>query len=112
VTRFQTEDDDVVDYEFAGVRLIVTKDVLDSGQPRVLYEDGREARVFLTETGLLFGAISDSAPPFEEYLGQVLPLLKRVDFTRLPHRRSLRYHGNFNWKTMVLASIPLLMRRY
>jgi len=67
----------------------------------VIYEDGRDARVYLTETGLLFGAISDSAPPFEEYLGQVLPLLKRVDFTRLPHRRSLKYHGNFNWKTMV-----------
>lgn len=104
MTRFQNTDEDVVDYEFAGVKLLVTKEFLNSGQPRVTYEDGRDARAYRTATGLLFGAISDDAPPFEEYLGQVLPLLKRVDFTRLPHRRSLKYHGNFNWKTMVLAS--------
>ncbi|KAL4738545.1 hypothetical protein BDV11DRAFT_170868 [Aspergillus similis] len=29
------------------------------------------------------------------------PLLQRVDFTKLPYKRSIKYEGRFNWKTMV-----------
>jgi hypothetical protein len=82
--------------------LLVRRKHEDAKAPLVVYaENQQEARSYLTETGLLFAAVSDAAPHFEEFFPDLLPLLKRVDFTKLPHRRSLKYHGNFNWKTMV-----------
>jgi hypothetical protein len=91
-----------VNYEFAGVQLNVNTNDEDPGSPTVTFvESGLPAPSYMTETGLLFGAISDAAPAFEDYFPDLLPLLKRVDFTKLPHRRSLKYLGKFNWKTMV-----------
>jgi hypothetical protein len=91
-----------VDYEFASIRLSVSQNDEVATSPIVKFADtGLEARSYLTETGLLFAAISDDAPAFEDYFPDLLPLLKRVDFTKLPHRRSLKYLGKFNWKTMV-----------
>lgn len=55
----------------------------------------------ITSSGLLFVALSDLAPSFEEYFPDIEPLISRVDFTTLPHRHSLSYPGHFNWKTMV-----------
>ena len=57
-------------------------------------------RTHLTPTGLLFSSLSDDAPSFEEFFPDLEGLLQRVDFTKLPYRRSIRYEGQFNWKTM------------
>lgn len=55
----------------------------------------------MTPTGLLFSTISDEAPTFQEFFPNLESLLQRVDFTKLPYKRSIKYEGNFNWKTMV-----------
>lgn len=57
-------------------------------------------RIHLTPSGLLFVALSEEAPTFEEYFEDLEELTNRVDFTKLPHRRSIKYEGRFNWKTM------------
>ena len=54
----------------------------------------------VTPTGLLFAALSVDAPSFQEFFPDLEPLLERVDFTRLPFRRTIKYEGKFNWKTM------------
>lgn len=64
-------------------------------------ETGEELRSYITESGLLFSTTSSSAPSFQEYFPDLEPLLARVDFTKLPYRKSIKYEGNFNWKTMV-----------
>lgn len=57
---------------------------------------------YLTPTGLLFATIDPSAPAFEQWFpASFLELLSRYNFRRLPHRRSIKYPGKFNWKTMV-----------
>jgi hypothetical protein len=58
-------------------------------------------RFYITETGLLFSAISDEAPSFDEFFPELKPLINTVVFTKLPYRRSIKYEGRFNWKTMV-----------
>jgi hypothetical protein len=60
----------------------------------------KELCCYVTKTGLLFSTISDDAPSFHEFFPELEDLLGKVDFTRLPHRRSIRYEGRFNWKTM------------
>lgn len=62
---------------------------------------GTELPSHVTPTGLLFAALSPSAPSFHEFFPDLEPLLARVDFTQRPYRRSIKYEGNFNWKTMV-----------
>lgn len=102
VTRFLDETETVVEYEFAGVGLRVTKNAQDPAAPLVSFaSSGTAAPSYLTKTGLLFAAISDAVEDFEDYFPDVLDLLNRVDFTKLPHRRTLSYTGKFNWKTMV-----------
>lgn len=64
------------------------------------YLQGKELRSHLTPTGLLFSTISDDAPSFHEFFPELEELLGKVDFTKLPHRRSINYEGRFNWKTM------------
>lgn len=54
----------------------------------------------MTPTGLVFTTISDEAPSFHEYFPDLEPLLAKVDFTKRPYRRSIKYEGHFNWKTM------------
>jgi len=101
VTRFE-EVDESVDYEMAGVNLSVRR---KSSSPRDISVfnsgTGEEVRSYLTESGLLFSTISSSAPTFKEYFQDLEPLLARVDFTKIPYRKSIKYEGNFNWKTMV-----------
>ncbi|KAK7538918.1 hypothetical protein IWX49DRAFT_644067 [Phyllosticta citricarpa] len=97
VTRFHEES---VEYEVAQIPLIVTSD--DEGALKVVNKDtGREVRSHITPTGLLFATISERAPSFEEFFPDLLHLVGRVGFTALPHRRSIKYEGRFNWKTMV-----------
>ncbi|KAI1343238.1 hypothetical protein F5Y15DRAFT_228411 [Xylariaceae sp. FL0016] len=97
VTKFLNGD--TVNYEFAGVQLVVERWEDDF---QVLRRDSREAVPHkLTGSGLLFTALSADAPGFEEFFPGLEDLLARVDFTKLPHRRTLSYEGNFNWKTMV-----------
>jgi hypothetical protein len=62
---------------------------------------GAELRSHVTPTGLLFTTISPSAPSFHDFFPGLEALLARVDFRRLPYRRSIDYPGHFNWKTMV-----------
>ncbi|KKY18291.1 putative Rieske [Diplodia seriata] len=68
---------------------------------RAVFFKDQEVRSRTTSTGLLFATISDDAPDFDDFFPDLEPLLSRVDFTKLPHRRSLKYEGRFNWKTMV-----------
>lgn len=60
----------------------------------------KEIRSHVTPTGLLFSTISNEAPSFHDFFPELEELLGRVDFTRLPYRRSISYEGRFNWKTM------------
>ncbi|KAJ4364971.1 hypothetical protein N0V83_008587 [Neocucurbitaria cava] len=64
-------------------------------------ETGAEVKSHITETGLVFSTISDDAPSFDDFFTDLKPLIGKVDFTKLPHRRSIKYEGKFNWKTMV-----------
>jgi hypothetical protein len=54
----------------------------------------------MTPSGLLFATLSSDTLPFEEYFAGLEDLTNKVDFTKLPHRRSISYEGRFNWKTM------------
>lgn len=64
------------------------------------YDQATELRCHVTPTGLIFTTFSDAAPSFHEFFPDLEPLLDRVDFTKLPYRRSIKYEGRFNWKTM------------
>ncbi|PGH12759.1 hypothetical protein AJ80_06583 [Polytolypa hystricis UAMH7299] len=106
VTRFHSIDSNV-DYEIAQKKLYVRRTAGTSSIPahdelQVIREsDGAKLPSHVTPTGLLFAAISHEAPAFEEFYPDLEPLLARIDFTELPYRRSIKYNGNFNWKTMV-----------
>jgi hypothetical protein len=101
VTRFTTVGESV-EYEIAQVRLnVLRKSSFISDITVYSTNTGEELRSYLTESGLLFSTISNEAPPFKEFFPDLEPLLARVDFTKLPHRRSIAYEGAFNWKTMV-----------
>lgn len=104
LTRFKPGSS--VQYEFGQVPITVRKsssspDLSSEGITVVSDQDGTSLRHHVTPTGLVFSTISASAPTFHNFFPDLEPLLARVDFTRLPHRRSIKYEGNFNWKTMV-----------
>jgi hypothetical protein len=101
ITRFQIVGERV-EYEVAQVKLSVERRSPTSDDIVVsITENGETLRSYLTESGLLFSTISAQAPSFKEFFPDLEPLLARVDFTKLPHRRSIAYEGKFNWKTMV-----------
>ncbi|KAJ5556967.1 hypothetical protein N7494_000882 [Penicillium frequentans] len=106
VTRFQTVGEHV-EYEVAQTPIYAIRtggDGLNPGRDNLKVfcaKTDKELRCHVTPTGLLFSTISDDAPSFYEFFPELEELLGRVDFTRLPHRRSIRYEGRFNWKTMV-----------
>ncbi len=67
-----------------------------------LFNQGLQLKHHLIPTGLLFATVDPSAPAFEEWFpASLLELLYKYNFRRLPHRRSIKYPGRFNWKTMV-----------
>jgi len=106
VTRFLNVGEKV-DYEIAqaAIQVLRVKDTCPfpgSGDIKVISsKTGNELRNHVTMTGLVFATLSDDAPSFHEFFPDLESLLSRVDFTRLPYRRSIKYEGNFNWKTMV-----------
>jgi hypothetical protein len=126
VTRFQDRKKPVI-YEIAQVTLIVENTSPESDginsdgiivyaedkasisqllQISAKYYQAREIKYHLTPSGLLFSTLSLDAPSFEEYFVGLEVLTNTVDFTKLPHRRSISYSGRFNWKTMSV-SLPL-----
>ncbi|KAK3216120.1 hypothetical protein GRF29_8g2193075, partial [Pseudopithomyces chartarum] len=101
LTRFHTVGEEI-DYEMAGVPLSACRMSEDIHDIKVINKETREnMRFYTTETGLLFSTISDEAPSFDEFFPELKPLINTVDFTKLPYRRSIKYEGRFNWKTMV-----------
>ncbi|KAF2117973.1 hypothetical protein BDV96DRAFT_685594 [Lophiotrema nucula] len=101
VTRFSVVGEKV-GYEIAQVSLSVLRVSKDPRDIKVFNESThQEITSYLTETGLLFSTISEEAPSFDEFYADLKPLINTVDFTKRPHRRSIKYEGRFNWKTMV-----------
>ncbi|KAJ5203874.1 uncharacterized protein N7498_004753 [Penicillium cinerascens] len=106
VTRFQNVGEHH-DYEFAQQPIYAVRTSGDALNPtaeelKVFHaKTGKEVRSHLTPTGVLFSTISDDAPSFHEFFPEIEELLAKVDFTRLPYKRSIKYEGRFNWKTMV-----------
>ncbi|GAB7354537.1 hypothetical protein MBLNU459_g4998t2 [Dothideomycetes sp. NU459] len=101
VTKFA--DGEGVQYEIAQVSLTArrTPGPEDIRDIKVTAdEDGRELRSHLTRTGLLFTTISEEAPSFADYFPDLEDTLAPVDFTQRPYKRSIKYEGGFNWKTM------------
>jgi hypothetical protein len=99
VVKFQNQEP--VDYEFAGVALTVRHPSSETDQLEVTDKYGKPVKSHITRTGLLFTSISDEAPSFEDFFPGLEDILETVDFKTRPYRRSLKYEGHFNWKTMV-----------
>ncbi|KAF2796466.1 Bet v1-like protein [Melanomma pulvis-pyrius CBS 109.77] len=101
ITRFHSVGDKV-GYEVAQISLTACRMSEELRDIKVFDEKtGSEFKSYITETGLLFATISDQAPSFDEFFPDLKPLIGTVDFTKLPYRRSIKYEGKFNWKTMV-----------
>ncbi|KAL4778639.1 hypothetical protein BJX76DRAFT_128160 [Aspergillus varians] len=107
LTRFQRVGE-VVDYEIAQQPIQAVRGTGDdahmpvSEEIQVICADTEKPlRHHITPTGLVFATLSDDTPSFHEYFPELEPLLQRVDFTKLPYKRSIKYEGRFNWKTMV-----------
>ncbi|ORY62457.1 uncharacterized protein BCR38DRAFT_467086 [Pseudomassariella vexata] len=97
VTRFAQ--DEAVNYEFCGIEIQIERDGLDFSVTN--RSNGQSLPHRLTPNGLVFAALLPDAPSFEEFFPGLQKLLDRVDFTKLPFKRTLSYEGRFNWKTMV-----------
>ncbi|TVY59368.1 Carnitine monooxygenase oxygenase subunit [Lachnellula cervina] len=106
VTRFQNRSEKVT-YEIAQVTVIVENrspehDGIDIDGITVYAEDeNTKIKSHLTPSGLLFATLSEDTSNFEDFFEGLEELTNKVDFTKLPHRRSISYEGNFNWKTMI-----------
>ncbi|KAK7987157.1 hypothetical protein PG988_002145 [Apiospora saccharicola] len=102
ITRYA--DETRVQYELAGVHFVVERLNDASNDQRYRVTDLAKNKALphkLTRTGLLFVALSQDAPSFEDYYPGLEDLTDRFDFTEMPFRRTLSYKGRFNWKTMV-----------
>jgi phenylpropionate dioxygenase-like ring-hydroxylating dioxygenase large terminal subunit len=103
VKKFKAGED--IDFEFAGINITVHCDNDEAHQEsyKVANTDTLSPLPqHLTPTGLLFCALSPSAPPFTQWFPTSLhTLLSKHDFRRLPYRKTIKYPGRFNWKTMV-----------
>ncbi|RDL40856.1 Bet v1-like protein [Venustampulla echinocandica] len=105
VTRFQKEFEKVV-YEIAQVTIVVENKTAkreDGTDGIIVYAEDESTKIksHLTPSGLLFATLSADSPSFEDYFGGLEELTNKIDFTKLPHRRSISYEGRFNWKTMI-----------
>ena len=98
VVKFTSEP---VEYEFAGVSLTVRRKQDEDGGIEAVDSNGKTLRTHTTSTGLVFTTISDDAVSFSEFFPGLEAILGTVDFTKRPYRRSIKYEGHFNWKTMV-----------
>jgi len=106
VPRFQKRTE-LIKYEIAQVTLIVENTSPEcSGTIKdgiIVYAEDKniQIRSHLTPSGLLFATLSLDTPCFEEYFVGLEERISKIDFTKVPHRRSLSYEGKFNWKTMI-----------
>ncbi|EPE37006.1 Bet v1-like protein [Glarea lozoyensis ATCC 20868] len=106
VTRFQDRSKKVK-YEIAQTTLIVENRSPESDgigkDGIVVYAEDQsiEIKSHFTPSGLLFATLSTKAPDFDDYFTGLEDLINKVDFSKLPHRRSISYEGKFNWKTMI-----------
>ncbi|KAE8354757.1 hypothetical protein BDV28DRAFT_155925 [Aspergillus coremiiformis] len=106
VTKFQNVGEKF-EYEIAQQPVLAFRTSGDSPLPEpgefqvICSKTEKPLRHHITPTGLIFTTLSDEAPSFHEYFPDLEPLLQKVDFTRLPYRRSIKYEGRFNWKTMI-----------
>lgn len=126
MTRFQNRSEKVT-YEIAQVTVIVENrspehDGIDIDGITVYAEDevqfqlseyihailirpqNTKIKSHLTPSGLLFATLSEDTSNFEDFFEGLEELTNKVDFTKLPHRRSISYEGNFNWKTMYVLA--------
>lgn len=94
------EENKPVEYEFSGVCLTIERNG-DTNTITSTTTAGQPFKTHTTPTGLCFTTISASAPSFHDYFPGLESLLSAVDFTTRPYRRSIKYPGHFNWKTMV-----------
>jgi phenylpropionate dioxygenase-like ring-hydroxylating dioxygenase large terminal subunit len=101
VVRFAEEKE--VDFEIAGITINVQSTGTGVKENFQVTDKahGTNLPFHLTKTGLLFAAPSQDAPSFQSYFPDLEELTDKYDFRHLPHRRSIRYEGKFNWKTMV-----------
>lgn len=106
VTRFQDRSKPVI-YEIAQVKLIVentspeSEKITKDGITVRAEDETIEIRSHITPSGLLFATLSKETASFDEFFVGLEELTNKVDFTKLPHRRSISYSGRFNWKTMI-----------
>ncbi|EXJ55937.1 hypothetical protein A1O7_08868 [Cladophialophora yegresii CBS 114405] len=103
INKFQTGE--TARFEIAQIELTVVTTAAGGSSAKTVKvlnaSNGEELRSQQTRTGLVFTTISSEAPSFDDFFPGLQDLLDSYDFTRLPHRRSLTYDGNFNWKTMM-----------
>jgi len=99
VTRFLKE---TVSYEIAQVKLWVNNKGTSGFDGIAVYPDDEKTylKSHRTSSGLLFVTFSPETPDFTVFFKGLDALIDQVDFTKLPHRRSIKYLGSFNWKTM------------
>ncbi|GAM39861.1 hypothetical protein TCE0_034f11747 [Talaromyces pinophilus] len=106
VVRFLNVDEkvsfEIAQQQIYAVRVSATTEFPGNDDLKVFEAStGNQLPSHVTPTGLLFAALSSSAPSFHEFFPDIEKLLAKVDFTKRPWRRSIKYEGNFNWKTMV-----------
>ena len=63
--------------------------------------EGEQVRGHIPYTGLVFTTTPDDAPVFRAFFPGLRETLKRVDSTKRFYRRSVKYDGHFNWKTVI-----------
>lgn len=92
---------EAIDYEFSGVSIKIRRTSDDPNSIEAIDPNGNVRKTHITSTGLVFATISNEASSFEEFFPGLEEVLQTVDFTKRPYRRSIKYEGHFNWKTMV-----------
>ncbi|KAG0644982.1 Carnitine monooxygenase alpha subunit [Hyphodiscus hymeniophilus] len=106
VTRFQDRSKSLL-YEIAQITLIVENNSPESAGIGIegitvrAEDESVQIRTHFTPSGLLFATLSLDTPSFPDFFVGLENLTNTVDFTKLPHRRSISYEGRFNWKTMI-----------
>ncbi|KAF5683477.1 c6 zinc finger domain-containing protein [Fusarium circinatum] len=100
VTRWSADGEDCF-YDMGQFKFTVRRESEDWKSIQVLTSDGTLMRRHITRTGLVFITFSNSTPEFNEYFPGLEELISTVDFTAFPFRKSLKYTGKYNWKTLI-----------
>ncbi|KAF5563241.1 c6 zinc finger domain-containing protein [Fusarium napiforme] len=100
ITRWSADGEDCF-YDMGQFKFTVRRESQDWNSIQVFTSDGTQIRQHITRTGLLFITFSSSTSEFDEYFPGLEDLIATVDFTTFPFRRSLKYTGKYNWKTLI-----------